>query len=139
MPRIEGALKLQHFGPDHATRCTMAIAVLALATLFASASPVAAQSFPNRPVHIIVGQSPGSTADTVARIAAEQLTELWQQPVAVENRPGAGGTIAGELVSKSPPDGYTLLLAGQSNVAVSAVLDRTFRYDPVADFAPVGR
>ena len=98
-----------------------------------------AQSFPNRPVHIVVPQPPGTASDTVARILAKQLAEYWHQSVVVETKPGAGGTIAADLVAKAHADGYTLLLANPSNLAIAAAVDQGLRYDPVADFTPIGR
>src|SRR6516164_2879220 len=102
-------------------------------------SDAAAQLYPGRPVRIIVPQTPGTPSDNMARALAEQLSEYWQQSVVVEAKPGAGGTIAAEFVAKGPADGYTLLLANSSNMAIAPALDRALRYDPVADFAPIGR
>ena len=102
-------------------------------------SDAAAQLYPGRPVRIIVPQTPGTPTDNMARALAEQLSEYWQQSVVVEAKPGAGGTIAAEFVAKGPADGYTLLLANSSNMAIAPALDRALRYDPVADFAPIGR
>jgi tripartite-type tricarboxylate transporter receptor subunit TctC len=98
-----------------------------------------AQEWPNRTVRIIVGQSPGSSTDLVARLVAKALSELWAQPVVVENYGGAGGAVGADLVAKASADGYTLLLGNQSNLAAAFALDRTLRYDPPKDFAPIGR
>jgi tripartite-type tricarboxylate transporter receptor subunit TctC len=117
--------------------CVLAVAVCTAAmqtTLSAHA-----QGFPNRPVRIVVGQSAGSTADNVARMIARALSDYWHQPVNVEDKAGAGGTIAAEYVAKAPADGYTLLLGGQSNLVVAAILGATLRYDPSANFFHVGR
>ncbi|MEP7183988.1 MAG: tripartite tricarboxylate transporter substrate binding protein [Betaproteobacteria bacterium] len=95
--------------------------------------------FPSRPVHRIVGQQPGSAPDVVARYVAEKLAEAWGQPVVVENRSGAGGTIAAEAVAKAPADGYTLLLGSQSALALAAAVNADLRYDPLRDLAPIGR
>jgi tripartite-type tricarboxylate transporter receptor subunit TctC len=70
---------------------------------------------------------------------AEGLSELWKQSVVIENHPGAGGAIAANLVAKAPADGYTLLMGGQSNLAIAAALNPTLHYDPLTDFAPIGR
>jgi tripartite-type tricarboxylate transporter receptor subunit TctC len=113
--------------------------VLAAAVLGSWPRPAAAQPFPNRTVHIVVPQTSGAPADSMARILAEQLSEYWHQSVVVEARPGAGGTIAAEFVAKAPADGYTLLIANTSNMAIAAAVDPNLRYDPVADFAPIGR
>ena len=83
--------------------------------------PLFAQEFPNRPVRVIVGFTPGGGADTTARMFGERLSELWKQPVVIENRPGAGGNIAADAVNKSAADGYTLLLASNTNVISQVV------------------
>ena len=117
----------------------IAFAVLALVVLGSWAGTASAQSFPDRPVRIVVPQPPGTASDTVARILAKQLAEYWHQSVVVETKPGAGGTIAADLVAKARADGYTLLLANPSNLAIAAAVDQGLRYDPVADFTPIGR
>ena len=117
----------------------IAFVVLATAVLGSWPRTAAAQPFPNRPVRIVVPQPPGTASDTVARILAEQLAEYWHQSVVVETKPGAGGTIAAELVAKGRADGYTLLLANPSNMAIAAAVDQGLRYDPIADFTPIGR
>ena len=100
-------------------------------------SPVArAQSYPTRPVRVMVGDSPGGAPDIVARLMGEWLSERFGQQIVVENRPGAGNTIAMEIVAKAPPDGYTLALVGTS-AATSATLYKNLSYDLVRDIAPV--
>ena len=117
----------------------MVLVVLATAMLGSWPRTAAAQPFPNRPVRIVVPQPPGTASDTVARILAEQLAEYWHQSVVVETKPGAGGTIAAELVARGRADGYTLLLANPSNMAIAAAVDQALRYDPITDFTPIGR
>jgi tripartite-type tricarboxylate transporter receptor subunit TctC len=117
----------------------MVLVVLATAVLGSWPRTAAAQPFPNHPVRIVVPQPPGTAPDTVARILAEQLAEYWHQSVVIETKPGAGGTIAADLVAKAPADGYTLLLANPSNMAIAAAVDQGLRYDPIADFTPIGR
>jgi tripartite-type tricarboxylate transporter receptor subunit TctC len=117
----------------------IAFAVLATAVLGSWPRTAAAQSFPTRPVRIVVPQPPGTASDTVARILADQLTEYWHQSVVIETKPGAGGTIAADLVARAPADGYTLLLANPSNMAIAAAVEEGLRYDPIADFTPIGR
>jgi tripartite-type tricarboxylate transporter receptor subunit TctC len=100
-------------------------------------SPVArAQSYPTRPVRVMVGDAPGGAPDIVARLMGEWLSERFGQQIVVENRPGAGNTIAMEIVAKAPPDGYTLALVGTS-AATSATLYQNLSYDLVRDIAPV--
>ncbi|MGZ9067750.1 MAG: Bug family tripartite tricarboxylate transporter substrate binding protein, partial [Burkholderiales bacterium] len=94
-------------------------------------------SFPTRPLRIIVPFTPGAGTDIVARAIAVSLHDAWRQPVVVENRPGAGGTIAGELVSKANPDGYTLMLGNVSTLAIARGLYPRLAYDPLRDFAPI--
>jgi tripartite-type tricarboxylate transporter receptor subunit TctC len=111
--------------------------LLALATAGMAGAPAAyAQSYPNRPIRVIVPFSPGGAVDGPMRVVAEGLSKRLGQGVIVENRPGAGATIGAEIVAKSAPDGYTLLLASQTN-AISASLYPQLAFDPVEDFAPV--
>ncbi len=98
-----------------------------------------AQSFPSRPVKIIVGGLPGGGADGIARVVGTKFGELWDQPVVIENRPGAGGTLAADIVAKAPADGYTLLMANQGTLTLAPSLQKDIRYDPISDFTPVGR
>ena len=110
---------------------------LALATAVAfTASPAHAQSYPNRPIHVIVPFSPGGAVDGPIRLIAQELSKRLRQGVIVENKPGAGATIGSEMVAKAAPDGYSLLLASQTN-AISATLYPQLSFDPVEDFAPV--
>ncbi|MFO1304158.1 MAG: tripartite tricarboxylate transporter substrate binding protein [Burkholderiales bacterium] len=95
-----------------------------------------AQDFPSRPVRIVVPFSPGGAVDGPTRVIAQELAKRWNVGVVVDNKPGAGGTIGTEIVAKAPPDGYTLLLASQTN-AISASIYKTLPYDPVEDFAPI--
>ena len=113
--------------------------LLAMALLGSWPNDVPAQPYPSRPVRIVVPQTPGTPSDNIARAFAEQLSEYWQQSVVVEAKPGAGGTIAAEFVAKGPADGYLLLLANSSNMTIAPAVDQSLRYDPVADFAPIGR
>jgi len=96
----------------------------------------AAQDYPNRPVRVVVPFSPGGAVDGPMRMIAQELGKRWKQQVVVENKPGAGATIGTEMVAKAPPDGYTLLLASQTN-AISASLYPKLSYDPIEDFAPI--
>src|SRR5436190_9068524 len=113
------------------------IAALATAALaLACALPAHAQDYPNRPVRVIVPFSPGGAVDGPTRIVAQKLSERLGQQVVVENKPGAGATLGAAEVAKSAPDGYTLLLASQTN-AISATMYRKLPFDPIEDFAPV--
>ena len=97
-----------------------------------------AQTWPVRPVRLVVGFTTGGPVDISARILGPKLAELWGQPVVVENRSGAGGSIATVLVAQSTPDGYTLLITSAS-LAINAVLRSNAGYDPVRDFVSVSQ
>jgi tripartite-type tricarboxylate transporter receptor subunit TctC len=99
--------------------------------------PVAAQNYPTKPVRIVVVSTPGGSVDTLARAIAPRLASKWNQQVLVDNRPGAGGAIAAELVAKAPPDGYTLMMGTIASLATNVSLYKTLPYDPVKDFAPI--
>ena len=112
-----------------------------LFTVLSAVAPAVAngQEYPTKPVRIVSGFSAGGSADTVARVLAQQLSELWGQPVIVENRLGAGGTIGADFVAKAPPDGYTLLLGDISTNAIAGSLYTNLPYDPIKDFVQVTR
>src|SRR3954469_3639229 len=111
-----------------------------IAALFASIALAAfAQGYPPKPIHIIVPFAPGGNVDITARLIAPGLQEALGQPVVVENKPGAGGTIGADLVAKSPPDGYTLLMGSNSTFSVAPSLYPNNPHNPVRDFAPVIR
>ena len=111
--------------------------VLALTLLAASACPWAqAQSFPSKPIRIVVPNAPGGGGDLTTRTVGQKISETLGQPVIIDNKPGAGGVLAGEMVAKAAPDGYTLLLIS-SGTAVSAALFQSLPYDTLRDFIPV--
>jgi tripartite-type tricarboxylate transporter receptor subunit TctC len=94
------------------------------------------QKFPNKPVRIVVGFSAGSATDITARMIAPRLSEMWGQPVVIENRPGAGSTLASAAVARATPDGHTLALISAA-FAIGAVLHKDLPYDPLKDFVGV--
>ena len=103
-----------------------------------AASPALAQSaWPARPVRIVVPYPPGGASDITARLLAQKLSELWSQPVVVDNRAGANGIIALEHVAKQPPDGYTLLTANLGPNAINPAVYPKLPYDAVKDFTPI--
>jgi len=110
--------------------------LLCAAVLGAVATPASAQSYPTRTVRVVFGLSAGSSSDVMARIVAEKLGEKWGKAVIIDNRPGAGGNIAADVVAKSAPDGYTLLLSNVA-IAIAPSYYRTLSYDPMKDFVPV--
>jgi tripartite-type tricarboxylate transporter receptor subunit TctC len=109
---------------------------LLLATLLSVSVNVAAQSYPSRPVRVVVPLSPGGFADTPARLLMPRLSDQLGRQFFVENRPGAGSTIGADFVAKSAPDGYTLLLTGTPHVT-SAHLYKKLPYDTLKDFTPI--
>jgi tripartite-type tricarboxylate transporter receptor subunit TctC len=110
---------------------------LLLAVFTAFALPAAAQDYPNKPVRMVVGFPPGGGTDVVARILAPRMTELLGQPVVVDNRPGATGTMAAGQVAKTAPDGYTIMMGHVSVNAIAPALFSNLTYDVLKDFAPV--
>ena len=118
-------------------RFDVRIAFLALAaTAFAAAWPAAAQPFPSKPVKLMVGASPGGGTDIVARMLGKELAETMKQPFVVDNKPGASNTIAADITAKSPPDGYTLLVATTTGQAIAPHLMK-LGFDPLKDLTPV--
>ena len=105
--------------------------------LLAFAAPVAAQSWPAKPVKIIVPFAPGGTADTLGRLVAQKVGEHLNANFIVENRPGAGGAIGSDLAAKAAPDGYTLVVSGIASHVIAPLLPRGTPYDPVKDFTHV--
>ena len=92
--------------------------------------------WPTKPVRVVVPFPPGGSTDTTARIVGARLSEMWGQAVVIENRGGAGGNIAADLVAKSEPDGYTIFIVGPG-MATNQFLYQKLTYDPIGDFAPV--
>ena len=103
--------------------------------VIAPALALSAQGYPQRPVRIVVPVSAGGGVDSLARIVAQHFNAVWGQPFIVDNRPGAGGSLGAEIVSRATPDGYTLMVTSSSFVTNAAI--RQVRYDPIRDFQPV--
>jgi tripartite-type tricarboxylate transporter receptor subunit TctC len=114
--------------------CALTACLVALPSVSVAAD--AAASYPDRPVRIITG-SPGSTSDIAARFIAQKLTERWGRQVVVDNRPGAGGIIGTEIVARSAPDGYNLIIGQIGTHASPQFLYKKLPYDPVKDFTPI--
>ena len=96
-----------------------------------------AQNYPAKPVRIIIAQAPGSATDVVSRIIANKLQESLQQPIVIDARPGAGGTLGTDIAAKAPADGYTLFMANNSTHGSNPALYAKLPYDAVKDFAPI--
>jgi len=111
--------------------------LIALSMALASSVGVAAETWPAKPVRIIVPFPPGSSPDLIARMLADKLAQALGQPVIVENKPGAGGNLGTGLVAKAEPDGYTLGLSIPGPLAVNTVLYKKMEYDPFKELAPI--
>jgi tripartite-type tricarboxylate transporter receptor subunit TctC len=121
---------------EHMRKILAALAgVLIAASLI---SPAAfAQSYPTRPVAVVVAFTPGGPSDILARILGQKMSEILGKPVIVDNRPGAGGNVAAEFVARATPDGYTLLMGNNSILATNAALYTNIRFDVAKDFIPI--
>ena len=107
------------------------------AGLFAVTGTASAQVWPDRPVRIFVGYPPGGGTDLVARLVQQPLSTRWNQPIVIDNRPGANAIIATDAVAKAKPDGYTLLMAYATELTLNPVTHKKLPYDPVRDFTPI--
>jgi len=110
---------------------------IAAAIALAASGLASGETYPAKPIHFIVPYPAGGPLDTVARLLGQKVSESVRQPVIVENRPGAGGNIGADLVAKSAPDGYTILMGAVATHAINPTLYAHIPYDPVKDFAPV--
>jgi len=117
---------------------SMLIKTMAALLLPAASTVAVAQDYPNRPIRMIVPLTAGSGADIAGRIVGKYMSEVWHQPVVIENRPGAGGQIGTQAVIKSDADGYTLLVQSASHAANSAIY-KSLPYDPLKDLVDVAR
>ena len=111
--------------------------VVVVAVLGLDASAALAQGYPAKPIRVIAAFPPGSVSEILGRVVGHKLTEAWGQPVVVETRPGAGGTIAADAVAKAAADGYTLLMGSSAELTVGPNLYSKLSYDPLKHFAPV--
>jgi tripartite-type tricarboxylate transporter receptor subunit TctC len=111
----------------------------ALAILLLMVAPAAAQTYPDRPIRLLVGFAAGGPADISARVLGDRFAEAWGQPVVVENITGAAGNIATERVAKAAPDGYTLLLAASATIVTNPSLYQKLAFDPVNDLTPISQ
>ena len=113
--------------------------VLLLVAFALCAVGASAQTYPNRPIKLIVADSAGGAPDQLGRLVAQKLSSSLGQQVVIDNRAGAGGALGAELVAKSAPDGYTLLLTTTAIYAILPNLRKNLPYDPVKDFVPISR
>jgi tripartite-type tricarboxylate transporter receptor subunit TctC len=108
-------------------------------TLAVASGESGAQSYPNKPIKLVVGFGPGGGTDILGRLVAQQLSERLSVPVTVENRPGANSNIGTDFVAKAAPDGYTLLVGGSASMALSSGLYERLPFDPIKDFSPIAQ
>ena len=120
---------------SRASRRAMLVSALAVAL---GAPWATAQTYPTKPVRVLVGYAPGGIADTSARIVSQQLASRLKANFVIDSRPGAGGRIATEAATKVPPDGHTLLLGTEGTHSVAVVTVKGLPYDPIKDFTPIG-
>lgn len=113
------------------------LAALLSTTAIALSPPAMAQAYPARTIRIVVPFAVGGIADTFSRVIGQKLADSWGQPVVVENKGGAGGNIGADLVAKSPPDGYTLVMGNIGTHAVNPYLVKSMPFDPLKDFVPI--
>src|SRR3990170_6803500 len=116
-------------------RAILCVATVLLAA-FGGIGQAAAQDYPTKPVRIVIPYPPGGPTDFVGRLYAAKISEMWGQPVVVENRAGANGNIASQLVAKAPADGYTLFIHASSFV-INPLLYKAPGYEPFKDFTPI--
>jgi tripartite-type tricarboxylate transporter receptor subunit TctC len=119
-------------------RATRDFVLLLILAVMLPAFPAAAQQFPSKPIRIVVPFTPGSASDILARLIAPKMTDNWGQQVVVDNRPSAGGTVAGEIVARATPDGHTLMLTSSAFAGSAALYDK-LPYDSVKDFSGVSQ
>lgn len=128
--KVRGTSKLFFMTP-------LALHGICVALLALAAAPASAQTYPDKPIRIVVPYPPGGGADITARPIAQKLNELWGVSVIVDHRGGASGMIGAAIVAKAPPDGYTFMVSASAEVALNAALFPKMPYDPVRDFAAI--
>ncbi len=123
-----------------AVPAVLALRVVALAAAVCTMSGIAsAQTYPGKPIRIVVGFAAGGPADVMARLVGQRMASLLGQSIVIDNRPGAGGTIGARAVAEADPDGYTLLLGNTSTLVIGPLIHKNVNYDPVRGFAPIAR
>jgi len=120
--------------PRLASKLLACVLVPAAAVLASPGHAASAPSYPTKPVRLVVAAGPGGSTDNLARLLGDRLLPTLGQPLVYDNRPGAGGIIAGDVVARASPDGYTLLFSTSAAIAVAVSLYRNVPYDPVREF-----
>ncbi|MCE9640961.1 MAG: tripartite tricarboxylate transporter substrate binding protein [Betaproteobacteria bacterium] len=118
-------------------KALISAAALAIITSALPAAAADAPGYPNKSIRIVVPFPPGGIADVISRVFGQKFTDTWNQPIVVDNRPGAGGNIGADIIAKAPPDGYTIGIGSIGTHAVNPYLFSKMPYDAVKDFAPV--
>jgi tripartite-type tricarboxylate transporter receptor subunit TctC len=136
-PSRRAAWKMAGEAREDAMQRRGLMGIMASATMAGLVGQARAQSWPARPVRVLIGYGPGGLGDVTTRLIAEKLAEKLGRAFVIENRPGAGGILASQMFLQSPADGYTLMMAATGNVAMTPGLFRSVPFDPVADFAPI--
>src|SRR2546425_6814458 len=109
----------------------------ALVILLSACATVSAQSYPTKPIRLVVGFAPGGAADIIARAMSDPLTRALGQGIIVDNKPGAGSSLAAEYVAKAAPDGYTIMIASQSGMIINPIVNKNISYDTERDFVAI--
>ena len=120
-------------------RAGICVGALLAAGLLSASLPGQAETYPSKPITIVVPFGPGSATDTITRVVAQHLTAGLNQSIVVETRPGANGAIAAAYVARAAPDGYTLFMSTNSPHSAAPTLNKSIAYDPIKDFAPITR
>jgi tripartite-type tricarboxylate transporter receptor subunit TctC len=124
-------------GPPYARCLKRSLAVLGMTGLLVAAAGAQAQSYPSKPLRLIVPFPPGGSTDILARALGQKLSEGLAQPIVIDNRPGAGGSIGAEAAARAAPDGYTIMMGHLGTLAVNLSIYKTLPYHPLKSFAPV--
>src|SRR6188508_526457 len=117
-------------------RALVRTTMLGVALVFA-ATNAPAQTYPSKPITIVIGYTPGAVSDLAARTLSDGLNQAWGQPVIVDNRPGSGSNIAAGYVARAPADGYTLMVGTDATLTSNVFLYKHTPFDPVKDFLPI--
>ncbi len=121
----------------HALKRRLGLAALLLCGSVCYTPALAAETFPARPIRLVVGYAAGNPTDLLARTLAEQMAEVWKRPIVIDNRPGVGGSLGAQIVAKAPPDGYTLLFSAIAASAINPHVYPNVGYDAIKDFTPI--
>src|SRR3989475_8901144 len=111
--------------------------IASVLVILLSACTASAQTYPTKPIRLVVGFAPGGAADSISRAMSEPLTRALGQGIIVDNKPGAGSSLAAEFVVRAAPDGYTIMIASQSGMIVNPLVNKSVAYDAQRDFAAI--